>query len=269
MEQVYETANYGDNAPENYQKFFVPSIGAPVARDLLEVANLKEAERVLDVACGTGIVTRLAAESVGSAGKVTGLDLNPGMIAVARSSTPAEFSIEWIEANVEEMPLEDASYDVVLCQMGLQFVADKIAALREMNRVLAPGGRVHISVPGPRPRLMEIMEEGIGHHLGPDWSKFVGIVFSMHDKEELHDLFQRSGFTDIHITARTRRLELPPPEEFLWQYIHSTPLVQAASKADKPVRDALERDVCSKWSEFVTGNNTCLDVPMTTVSAAR
>ena len=147
MKQAYESTNYGGNAPGNYQRFFVPSIGRPVAEDLLAVAHLKPEERVLDVACGTGVVTRLAAERVGPQGRVTGLDLNPGMLEVARSSTPENQPIEWIEANAESMLLEDGAFDVVLCQMGLQFVPNKLAALREMRRVLAPGGRVYINLP--------------------------------------------------------------------------------------------------------------------------
>src|SRR3546814_6159009 len=80
-------------------------------------AALREGERVLDVACGTGVVTRLASEQVGATGAVSGLDVNPGMLAVARAATPEGMSIEWHEANAEAMPLPDASFDVVLCQL--------------------------------------------------------------------------------------------------------------------------------------------------------
>ena len=77
---------YGGTAPENYQRYFVPSIAAPLAEDLVRIAALRPGERVLDVACGTGVVTRLAGERVGEQGAVAGLDVNPGMLAVARSS---------------------------------------------------------------------------------------------------------------------------------------------------------------------------------------
>ena len=75
----------GVNPPENYERYFVPNIGAPVAKDLIEIAALHPNERVLDVACGTGIVARLASQRVGTNGSVVGLDVNPGMLAVARS----------------------------------------------------------------------------------------------------------------------------------------------------------------------------------------
>src|SRR3546814_10556694 len=104
-----------------------------ISADLVRNAALREGERVLDVACGTGVVTRLASEQVGATGAVSGLDVNPGMLAVARAATPEGMSIEWHEANAEAMPLPDASFDVVLCQLGLQFMPDRQAALREMR----------------------------------------------------------------------------------------------------------------------------------------
>jgi len=269
MGQTYQSTNYGGHAPGNYQKFFVPSIGDPVAKDLLAIAGLKTGERVLDVACGTGVVTRRAAQRVGPTGQVTGLDLNPGMIEVATSVTPSDLSIDWIEADAQEMPLEDSTYDVALCQMGLQFVPNPPAALREMHRVLVPDGRVHLNVPGPTPRLFAIMAEAIARHIERDGATFVELVFSMHDVGELRNLFQSSGFRDVKIDATQKRLVVPPPREFLWQYIHSTPLAQAAMRADDQVRDALERDVCPKWVDFIVDGNTQFDVEMTTVSAVR
>lgn len=269
MEQTYQSTNYGGDAARNYEKFFVPTIGAPTAEDLLTIAGPKSGESVLDVACGTGIVARLAAPSVGTAGKITGLDQNPGMLAVARSATPADLSIQWIEADATEMPLQDSTYDVVLCQLGLQFIPNKLAALREMRRVLKPGGRVHVSVPGPKPRLFAAMSEGIARHIGQDGATFMDLVFSMHDADELRDLFQRSGFRDVQIDATPKLILAPPPQEFLWQYIHSTPLAQVAKDVDENVRDSLESEVVRNWKEFVVDGNIQFRVVMNTVSAVR
>ncbi len=269
MEPIDRSTNYGGNAPRNYQKFFVPSIGGPIADDLLAVARLEPGDRVLDVACGTGVVTRLAAQRVGPKGKATGLDLNPGMLAVARSSTPAELAIEWIEGNAAAMQLEDGAFDVVLCQMGLQFMPDKLAVLREMRRVLAPGGRIHVNVPGPRPWLFGIMADAIARHLGPEGAGFVDLVFSLYDANQLRDLFQQADFEDVKVEAKPKTLVVPPAREFLWQYIHSTPLAPQAMNVDERVREALERDVCPKWEESAVGDELHFEVGMTTVSAVR
>ena len=106
---------------------------------------------MLDVACGTGTVARLAAARVGSAGAVTGVDLTPGMLAVARRIEAEGAPIDWQEASADRLPLPDASADVALCSLGLQFFPDRPAALREMRRVLIPGGRLAVNAPGPIP----------------------------------------------------------------------------------------------------------------------
>jgi ubiquinone/menaquinone biosynthesis C-methylase UbiE len=131
-------------------------------------ASLRPGERALDVACGTGVVTRLAADRVGAAGKVAGVDINPGMLAVARENAPATSSIEWYEGRAEALPLAEATFDVVLCQMGLQFFPDKPKAVQEMLRVLVPEGRVLVNVPGPAPQLFAVLEHAIASHLGPE-----------------------------------------------------------------------------------------------------
>lgn len=260
---------YGGSAPQNYERYFVPAIGAPVAQDLVEVAALQPGERVLDVACGTGVVTRLAAERVGSTGRVAGSDVNPGMLAVARASAPRDAPITWYETGAEAMPLSDADFDVVLCQMGLQFFSNKPAALREMARVLAPGGRLVLNVPGPTPELLSIMADALGRHVAPPLASFVHVVFSLHDEAELRDLLTAAGFSDVEVRAAPKSLSLPPPEDFLWQYVHSTPLSEPVGKLDEEKRDALERDVCEHWKMAVKNGALELEVRMTTVTARK
>lgn len=260
-------STFGANPAENYQRFFVPQIGAPVAADLLEAACLQPGERVLDVACGTGVVTRLAAERIGSAGAVAGLDVNPAMLAVARRESPP--GVRWYEASAESMPLPDASFDVVLCQMGLQFVADKPAALREMRRVLAPGGRALVNVPGPAPALFDIMAQALGREMGPEAAGFVRAVFSLHDAGELEGLLREAGFSRADARSAPKALRVSAPREFLWQYIHSTPLSPAVMGAAEAKRAALESEVVARWQPFAADGGMRFEVGMTTSIAAR
>jgi SAM-dependent methyltransferase len=256
---------YAGSPPENYERFFVPSIGEPLAIDLVNLAALRPGERVLDVACGTGVVARLASEQVGDTGTVAGLDLNPGMLAVARTATPPGMRIEWHEASAEAMPMPDASFDVVLCQMGLQFVPDKSAALQEIRRVLAPGGRLLFNVPGPTPPLFKVMGEALARQMGAEAAGFVDHVFSLHDAAEIQELVAGAGFHDVSVAADTKLLRLPPPEEFLWQYVHSTPLAGAVAHVEDDRRRLLERDVVAGWREFV--NDSSLDLLVRSVVA--
>ena len=267
MSQQYYGEAYGESAPENYERFFVPAIGAPLANELIKTAALRPGERVLDVACGTGVVARLASKLVGAAGTVAGLDINPGMLAVARSTTPTDMAIDWHEASAEAMPLADAAFDAVLCQMGLQFMPDKHTALSEMRRVLAPGGRLILNVPGPTPQLFEFMRGALARHIGAEAAGFVNHVFSLHDTAELQNLINGAGFRDVSVQADTKSLRLPAPEEFLWQYVHSTPLASAVAQVNDERRGSLERDVASKWQEFVKDRTLVLQVRMVVATA--
>lgn len=130
-------------AAEIYDRFFVPALFAQWTPRMLEAAAVGAGDRVLDVACGTGILTRAAAARVGTSGAVTGLDVNPGMLAVARRHAA---DVDWREARAEALPFEDGRFDAVLSQFGLMFFDDRVAALREMWRVLRPGGRLAIAV---------------------------------------------------------------------------------------------------------------------------
>lgn len=241
MAQQHFGSGYGGNAAENYERYFVPAIGRPVADDLMSVAALKPGERVLDVGCGTGVVTRLAAESTGVT--VTGLDMTPGMLEVAKSVTPSDLSIEWHQASADSMPLPDEAYDAVLCQLSLQFFPDRPAALGEMRRVLTPGGRLVVNVPGKMPRIFEIIDGALERQVGPEAAGFVRAVFSLHDADEVRALMSDAGFRDVAVETRTIALRFPAPAEFLWQYLYSTPLAEAVGKMGDDALSALEQDV--------------------------
>jgi ubiquinone/menaquinone biosynthesis C-methylase UbiE len=269
MPQPAHERTYANNAAENYERYFVPVIGAPVAADLVDVAALRSGERVLDVACGTGIVTRLAAERVGLNGTVAGLDINPGMLATARAAAPPGRSIVWYESSADAIPLPDGGFDVVLCGMGLQFFSDRSAALREIRRVLAPGGRLVANVPGPIPPLFEILAGALARYVSSETEPFVRAVFSLHDATTLYDLAAEAGFGHVTVQSAIRTLRIPRPEDFLWQYVHSTPLAAAVAKIDDERRAALKRDITTQCQEVVEDGAPVIRVKMTTLTATK
>jgi len=128
---------------EVYEAEFVPALFRPFAGAVADAAGIAAGQRVLDVACGTGALTRTVAARVGTGGQVLGLDANPEMLAVARRLDP---TIEWLDGRAEALPLPDASVDAVVSQFGLMFFDDRVQALREMRRVLRPGGRIAVAV---------------------------------------------------------------------------------------------------------------------------
>jgi SAM-dependent methyltransferase len=201
---------------------------------------------------------------MGDSGRVAGSDVNPAMLEVARSTAPPGASIEWHEANAESLPHADESFDVVLCQMGLQFVPNRLAALREMRRVLVPGGRAVLNVPGPTPDPMAVFADALARHVTPDVASFMHLVFSLHEPGELRGMMDEAGFRDIDVQRATKTLRVPPPEQFLWQYVHSTPMAGALAEIDEGRRAALERDVCTQWEAYCADDAMILEVGMTT-----
>lgn len=250
MSKQYFGEAYGSKPPENYERYFVPAIGEPLANDLIRLATLGSGERVLDVACGTGIVARLAAKEVGSSGAVVGVDINPGMLAIARANAPTDLSIEWHQASAENISLPDETFDVVLCQLGLEFMPDKVAALTEMRRVLVPGGRLILNVPGPASKLFTVLADAMSRRISPQAAGFINQVFSLHDTTEIEHLISKANFRDIALQENIKVLRLPPSKDFLWQYVHSTPLAEMVAQAKAEDLAALEREVVEAWQEF-------------------
>ena len=126
-----------------YDALFVPALTGAFAPIVADAAAIASGDRVLDVACGTGVLTSEASARAGAAGEIVGLDVNPGMLTVARERAPA---IAWREGAAESLPFPDGAFDAVVSQFGLMFFQDRRAAIREMRRVLRPGGRLAIAV---------------------------------------------------------------------------------------------------------------------------
>lgn len=199
---------------EVYQREMVPAIFARWAPDLIELAGLRSGERVLDVACGTGVVTRLAAERVGPTGKVTGLDINKEMLAAARAQA-APATIEWVEGSALAIPLPDESVDAVLCQQGLQFFPDRATALREMRRVLVLGGRLALSVwqSVDRQPAFHALEQALARRVGAQRAALP--PFSFGDREALRAVVTGAGFREVRVRAEIKTTRFPSPQHFV------------------------------------------------------
>jgi SAM-dependent methyltransferase len=138
-----DTGQLTGSAAEVYDEFFVPALFGAWPPRVVDAARIGPGMRVVDVACGTGVLALEAEARVGPAGSVVGIDLNPGMLAVARHKSRR---IEWLQGEAETLPLADADVDAAVSQFGLMFFRDRIAAIREMWRVLRPHGRLAIAV---------------------------------------------------------------------------------------------------------------------------
>ena len=167
------------------------------------------------------------------------------------------------------LPFPDDSYDVALCQMGLMFIEDRSAALTETRRVLAPGGRLVINTPGRIQPAFELMEQAIVEHISPELGGFVRAVFSMHDPDAVATLLRDAGFEDVSSTVSIVTLQLPPPAEFLWQYINLTPMGPFVAQASQAAQSAMERQVVDRWQPYVVDGATRVDQPMATTTGRK
>jgi SAM-dependent methyltransferase len=236
---------------EIYEQHVLPATIARWTPELVAVLGVRPGERVLDVACGTGIVTRLLPDRVGPTGRVVGLDVNVGMLAVARTVV-AQAPIEWLEGNAMGMPLPDAAFDAVVCQQGLQFVPDTLAALHEMRRVLAPGGRLVLSVwrsvahaPGFR-----VLEEALARRIGAEQAALP--PFSLGDGQALRALVRRTGFRDARLRADVKLSRFPSAEHFVRSVVASGPTMVEALAAQGPdVLDVLVAEVTDATRDYV------------------
>lgn len=243
---------------ENYERYLVPSLFGPTADSLLDAATPQPGDRVLDVACGTGIVARKAATRVGRSGSVVGVDFQPDMIDQARKTPPTDPPVEWRQASADDMPFEDGEFDVVLCQHGMQFFPDKPAALREMHRVMAPGGRFGVMVLNDirrTPPLVALID-ALGRHMGPAPAGFVQMVGALGNESELRGLIEDAGFRDVNVTPVAMEYRFPSPEWFVRRYVESTPLAAnpAVAEADDATRIAVENDFSAALADYLDGD---------------
>ena len=244
------------NAAERYERYVVPTLFVPWAQDLMNRAALQAGERVLDIACGTGVVARHAAEKVGSDGKVTGVDLNEGMLQVARAqSAKSGVEVEWRQGEAGALPFDDATFDVVLCQQGLQFFPEKEGALKEMHRVLMAGGRSVVSVVRSLEHnpLMSAQVNSLTRHLGADAAGVPRAICSLGDAVELRRLHAAAGFQDIDIQVVSLTIRHPDANEFIPGLMAATPLAEVIAALDESSRSSLIGDIIEGFGPYFDG----------------
>ncbi len=242
------------DAAARYEQVLVPAILGPAARALVNWADLREGEAVLDVGCGTGAATRFAAEKAGSSGRVVGVDVNAGMIDVAQSMPPAQGpAIEWIEKSAYELPFTDVEFDVVLCAQTLQFLEDRPRALAEMYRVLKPGGRVVVSswCDIRESPYFHILVQAVSRHIGPETAAALEAAFSLCDADSIRTLMTGVGFQTVKVAVEQLDLELPRPHEFVPRHVSATPMSAGFHAASETARQLVIEETSEQLAQYV------------------
>jgi|SRR5215211_537889 len=243
----------GGSSPELYQRYLVPAITIKWAQDLVDRAQPRAGEAVVDVACGTGVVARLAAKRMGS-GRITGLDLNAGMLAVARTVPSEGAPINWVEGSALDMPLPSGGFDAALCQLGLQFFPDQKQALREMRRVLADSGRIALSVyssiertPGANAFVLALEEV-----LGMDASRIKRGEHAFADPGELKTLLTDADFAAVDVQTATQTIVFPSVLDYVRFQLLATPMTTLVKDRAEAERQSIIASVASRTAGFST-----------------
>ena len=244
-------------AAEMYEARFVPAIFAEWAPLLADLAGIRPGQAVLDVACGTGIVARTVADRLGSTGRVVGLDLNEGMLAVARQVRP---ELDWRQGDVAGPPFADGSFDTVLCQMALMFFPDRPGALREMARVVRPGGLVALAVPAAldcQPAYGPFVEMAT-RIAGPETASLLGAYWACGEVPELRWLVESAGLEVVDVRTHTGTARFGSADELAVTEVEGSPLAERISEEDYAAIRAGARELLAP---FITAEGR-LDAPL-------
>lgn len=200
-----------------YEAFLVPALFRPWAEAVLTLHPPRVGMHVLDVACGTGIGGRLAARIVGPGGRVVGLDFDDGMLAVARDGARSseDAPIEWRQGDAQRMPFDAATFDYVVCLEGVQFFPSRLTGLREIRRVLRPGGHLVASVWGPLRAnpAYEALAEGLRTFVSEAAARLP--PFTLSDADEIRSAVVAAGFDRVGVRAETLTFSVPSAAAFV------------------------------------------------------
>jgi SAM-dependent methyltransferase len=225
-----ESWQLAHDAAVAYEKDFVPAIFAQWAPVIAEIAGIRPGDRVLDVACGTGVLAREAANRVGPKGRVTGLDLNEGMLAVAQALSS---EIDWRKADAATLPFDASAFDVVVSQFALMFFPDRVAALREMWRVLAPYGRLAVAVCAPivHSKGYAAFAQLLRREAGSGVAAMVEGYFAHGDEAGLQELCKAAGIAGARIQTREGWARFASIDEMVRIEIKGSPLAALVDEA--------------------------------------
>jgi ubiquinone/menaquinone biosynthesis C-methylase UbiE len=220
---------------------------------MLDMAALRPGERVLDVACGTGLVSFRAAAAVGERGAVVGTDISGEMVETARRGAALRDlgQVSFERSDAEALPLSDATFEVAVCGLGLMYVPDPVTALREMRRVLRPGGRAAAAVWGARrdcgwAAIFPITDARVASDVCP-------MFFHLGTGDVLARTFEAAGFTDIRAQRLLTTLCYASPDDALRAVFRGGPVALAYSRFDEATRRAVHAEYLASIAAYRTG----------------
>ena len=245
-----KNAIFEGSIPENYDRFLGPTFFEPFANDIVARLDPKSHSSVLEVACGTGIVTRRLRDRLSGEARLVATDLNPAMFALAQEKFAPEENVIWQEADAGALPFADGSFDAVVCQFGVMFFPDKAAAFRETGRVLGSGGVFLFNVwdSFEQNPVARIAHETIASFFESDPPTFYLTPFGFHDANLIRRILQEAGFKEIEISVVKLPCRSRSAAEFALGLVRGNPVAAAIEERGESV-DRVVRAVEEKMGE--------------------
>jgi ubiquinone/menaquinone biosynthesis C-methylase UbiE len=259
----------GGSAPSAYQDFLVPAMFDPFAPVVAERAGVAPGMRVLDVACGTGALSRELARRAGSEGSVTGVDFGEPMLEVARAAAagPGAAPITYLQGDAAALPVADHAFDAALCQQGLQFFPDRLAALRELRRALEPGGSVAVATWDAVERTpFGPVAAALARHVSPETGEEMRSPFVLHDPARLRALLEDAGFSGVEVTRETLECTWSSHADFAPRTIAAGPIAAAYAAVPEGIRAAIRDEAAAALAPHALPDGR-LRMPLTAVVA--
>jgi ubiquinone/menaquinone biosynthesis C-methylase UbiE len=247
-----QVAAFTETVPENYDRYLGPMLFEPYADDLVGRLDVRDGMRVLEVACGTGIVTRHLRNLLAADSELVATDLSEPMLGYARRKFEGNAAIHWQQADAMALPFPDGSFDAVVCQFGLMFVPDKAVAIGEAFRVLKSGGQLLVNT------WCDLQQNdfcNVAHSVATtffetDPPKFYEIPFGLHDKRQLQSWLEEAGFQNVTVRPINLPSVSPTAADAAKGLVQGTPLVVALKERNADIEAITEAVAKALRTEF-------------------
>lgn len=250
---------FAGSVPQNYDQHLGPFFFEPYAADLADRLKGKTYLRILELACGTGRLTRYLAELTREEGALYATDLNPDMLQLAKEKADNGL-IQWSIVDAQAIPYETDFFDLVVCQFGVMFFKDKPLAFKEIYRVLKPGGVFLFNTWDhfEHNAASRISHQVLTELLAPDPPDFLAKgPYSFYDHGEIHRLLEGAGFTRITIDTVPKMGVINFPEQVAAGFVDGSPLTGYLNE-----RGAPKEEIKTKITEAITAQYDNMQIPM-------
>ena len=254
-------AAFVGSIPENYDLYLGPCLFASYANDIAQRVTVSDKASVLEIACGTGIVTRQLRSKLPRSVRIIATDLNEAMLSYAAAKFGPDDSVEWKQADATSLPFADSSFGAVVCQFGLMFFPDKFAAVREVRRVLAPGGQYVLNVWDSleRNELAQVANNTMTRFFEDSPPTFYQVPFGLYETEVVTGMLKDAGFDAIEVSVLSKDAISPSAADITKGLIEGNPIIaeirQRATADVETIKAAVAKAISDRFGDKPVRSN--------------